>query len=516
MTSPSPSLNLVVDAERVLAPVDLEAAERPLGVALSDAARSAVIRCAEFVRALIVSGRPVYGMSTGFGPLVTHGAAADLETHGLGLLNHLRAGQGELLAPRVVRAMLLARLWTLAKGHSGISPEVLDLLAASLGTSFAPAVPEWGSVGASGDLAPLAHAIGALCGEGEAFCDGERLPAPTALHRAGLRPLRLRGRDALALVNGTSLSAAAAGLAVNSARASVELALELTGLLVELLGASSEFTSPELLRLSGHASAHATARTLSALLSGSTAGTGRPLQEAYTLRCVPQLVGAVEETVGHVERVVTAELNGVSDNPVFFPDKGQVVHGGNFFGQQVAFASDSLNLALTQLANLAERQLDLLMDPNRNGGRSPMLSAQPGAQSGLAGVNLAATSIVASMRRYAAPASTQSLPTNGHNQDIVPFGTQAALEALRQSERLALVQASLALGLRQAASLGGPAPSSAAGSALLDFLCEQVTPVNPDRSLAEEVQHLARQLPRWRTASATPAAEATRPRNRRS
>jgi histidine ammonia-lyase/tyrosine ammonia-lyase len=231
---------------------------------------------------------------------------------------------------------------------------------------------------------------------------------------------------------------------------------------------------------------------------------------------VPQLVGAVEETVGHVERVVTAELNGVSDNPVFFPDKGQVVHGGNFFGQQVAFASDSLNLALTQLANLAERQLDLLMDPNRNGGRSPMLSAQPGAQSGLAGVNLAATSIVASMRRYAAPASTQSLPTNGHNQDIVPFGTQAALEALRQSERLALVQASLALGLRQAASLGGPEPSSAAGAALLGFLCKQVTPVDPDRPLAEEVQRLAKQLPRWRTASSTRAAEGPHPRNRRS
>jgi hypothetical protein len=218
VTSPSPSLNLVVDAERVLAPVDLEAAERPLGVALSDAARSAVIRCAEFVRDSSSADGPCMECPRA-STLVTHGAAADLETHGLGLLNHLRAGQGELLAPRVVRAMLLARLWTLAKGHSGISPEVLDLLAASLGTSFAPAVPEWGSVGASGDLAPLAHAIGALCGEGEAFCDGERLPAPTALHRAGLRPLRLRGRDALALVNGTSLSAATAGLAVNSARA---------------------------------------------------------------------------------------------------------------------------------------------------------------------------------------------------------------------------------------------------------------------------------------------------------
>ena len=212
---------------------------------------------------------------------------------------------------------------------------------------------------------------------------------------------------------------------------------------------------------------------------------------------------------------MTAELNGVSDNPVFFPDTAQVIHGGNFFGQQVAFAADSLNIALTQLGNLAERQLDLLMDPGRNGGRPLMLSAQPGAQSGLAGVNLAATSIVASMRRYATPASIQSLPTNGHNQDIVPFGTQAALEALRQSERLRLVQASLALGLRQAAYLGGPAPTSRAGTSLLAFLCERTPPVDPDRPLAEDVQRLAMQLPRWQMQSSTEPPEELHPRNRR-
>ena len=228
---------------------------------LSDPARAAVARCAEFVRAHGASGKPIYGFSTGFGPLVTHAASSDPEAHGIGLLNHLRAGQGDVLAPRVARAMLLARAWTLGKGHSGVSAEVLDVLTASLGTAFAPAVPEWGSVGASGDLAPLAHAAGTLCGEGEAFLGAERLPARVALERAGLRPLRLRGRDALGLVNGTSLTAAAAALAVGAARASLEVALELTGLLVESLGASSEFTAPELLNLSGHASAHATATT---------------------------------------------------------------------------------------------------------------------------------------------------------------------------------------------------------------------------------------------------------------
>ena len=270
------------------------------------------------------------------------------------------------------------------KGSFRVSAEVLDVLAASLGTSFAPAVPEWGSVGASGDLAPLAHAAGTLGGEGEAFLGEERLPARVALERAGLRPLRLRGRDALALVNGTSLTAAAAALAVRAARASLGVALGLTGLLVESLGASSEFTSPELLNLSGHASAHAIAKRLAALLDGSTPRSGRPLQEVYTLRCVPQLVGAVEETLQHVERVVTAELNGVSDNPVFFPDTGQVIHGGNFFGSrsplpQIRSTSPSPSWAISPSASsisswtLAERRAFAVARP------------KPGAQSALAG-----------------------------------------------------------------------------------------------------------------------------------
>jgi histidine ammonia-lyase len=493
-TSVNASTGLIFDGRRKLKPSDLEAAANPLGVSFSTPARERVERCAHFVREHLSKGNPIYGMSTGFGPLVSFKASADGVEQGMGLLNHLRSGQGEMLSPPVARAMLLARAWSLAQGHSGVSIEVLDGLSAALAIPWAPAVPEWGSVGASGDLAPLSHAAGALCGEGEAFLGNERLPADVALKRGGLQPLRLRGRDALGLVNGTSLTAAAAALAVSSARRATSVALELTGLLAETLGAGGEFASPALLALSGHPAGHRVALRLEALLRGSTLREGRPLQEAYSLRCVPQLVGAVQETVEHADSVVTADLNGVSDNPVFFPDEGTVIHGGNFFGQQVAFAADALNLAVTQLANLADRQMDLLLDPSRNGGLKPLLSAKPGAQSGLAGVNLAATAIVASMRRYATPASIQSLPTNGHNQDVVPFGTQAALEALRQCEKLALVQGSLALALRQAAYLGAPAPSSAAGVSLLESLSAWVAPVDPDRPLGEDVRRLARAL----------------------
>ncbi|MBF5042720.1 aromatic amino acid lyase [Aggregicoccus sp. 17bor-14] len=484
---------LVFDRTRPLTPADLELAAEPLEVSLSGPVRAAVARCAAFVLEQHAQGTPIYGMSTGFGPLVAYAAAPSPGEQGLGLIDHLRAGQGELLPPRLARAMLLARVGSLAQGHSGVSVQVLEDLCAALATPFAPAVPEWGSVGASGDLTPLAHAVGALRGEGEAFYGRERMHAAAALERAGLRRLALQGRDALGLVNGTSLTAAAGALAVCSARRAVSAAIDLTALLVETLGAGDGFAAPALLAASGHRPALAVALRLRERLQGARVRSGRPLQEAYSLRCTPQLVGAVEQTLQHAERVVTADLNGVSDNPLFFPEQGEVIHGGNFFGQQVAFAADALNAALTQLANLAERQLDLLMDPARNGGLPLLLSAQPGAQSGLAGVNLAATALVAAMRRYASPASIQSLPTNGHNQDVVPFGTQAALEALRQAERLSLVQGSLALALRQAAHLGAPAPAPAspAGRALLETLCARAAPVAPDRPLGEDVRQLA-------------------------
>ena len=490
----SPSYSLAFDGRRRLAPADLEKAARPITLSFSNPVRDRVTRCARFVKEHAEAGNAIYGLSTGFGPLVSFGASTDAAAQGSGLLNHLRTGQGDMLAPPVARAMLLARAWSMGQGHSGVSLGVLDALSAALAIPWAPAVPEWGSVGASGDLAPLAHAAAALCGEGEAFLGEERLAATGALERGGLTPLHLQGRDALALVNGTALTAAAASLTVASARRAVSISLELSALLVETIGGAGTFTTPTLLALSGHPAGHRVAERLEALLRGSTVKRDRPLQEAYSLRCVPQLVGAVEETVEHADEVITNDLNGVSDNPVFFPDEGRVIHGGNFFGQQVAFVSDALNLALTQLANLAERQLDLLLDPVRNGGLPLLLSAKPGAQSGLAGVNLAATAIVGSMRRYSTPASIQSLPTNGHNQDVVPFGTQAALEALRQAERLALVQASLALGLRQATYLGAPHPTSGAGAEFLEQLTAWVLPVDPDRPLGGDVRRLVQAL----------------------
>ncbi|MFC8393640.1 histidine ammonia-lyase [Streptomyces sp. NPDC057238] len=476
---------------RPLTPEDLERAARPLTVDVDPDARERVVASQKVLACRLQAAEPVYGSTTGFGPLVVYQGRTNAASQCDNTLAHLGAGQGADLPLPVVRATLLVRLASLARGRSGVSPEVLDALAAALRTTFTPAVPEWGSVGASGDLIPLSYVASALRGTGRAYLGGERLPATEALTRAGLRPLMLDGRDALALVNGTSLTAAAAGLALARLRRGHQAALALTALLADLLGCASEFASAALLEAFGHPHAAQAGRVLREQLAGSRPTGQRPLQEPYSIRCVPQLAGAAGSALHYTSEVIGHDLAGISDNPLFFAELGDtedVVHGGNFFGQPVAFAADLLTLVAVQLGNLAERQLDLLVDPHRNGGLPPMLTTDPGRQHGVQGVQLAATAIVAAMRRSAVPASIQSLPTNLHNQDVVPFGTQAAFNALNQAESLRLLQGSLALGLRQAAHVGARRPTALANTAMLERLEAAIPPIDPDRPLDDDVR----------------------------
>jgi histidine ammonia-lyase/tyrosine ammonia-lyase len=317
------------------------------------------------------------------------------------------------------------------------------------------------------------------------------MPADEALRRAGLRPLVMDGRDALALVNGTSLTAATAALALGQLRRAHTTALRLTALLADLLGCAPGFAAPPLLDAFGHPEAVRAGAALRGHLAGTVPTGNRPLQEPYSIRCTPQLLGAVGTSLRHAEEVIGYDLGGVSDNPLCFPESDEIAHGGNFFGQPVAFAADLLTLAAVQTGNLAERQLDLIVDPHRNSGLPPMLATEPGRQHAVQGVQLAATAIVAQMRRTAVPASVQSLPTNGHNQDVVPFGTQAALNALDQAESLRLLHGSLAVALRQAAHVGDRRPTAPACAALLERIAAAVPPITQDRPLDADVRRAA-------------------------
>lgn len=471
-----------------LTPELLEKAEKPIEVELSRAAIEKVERCRDFVSQRLLDGTPIYGSTTGFGPLVEF-AGRDLPVDQCdNILYHLTAGQGEDLPVRVVRAAALARLWSLAQGRSGVSTTVTAALVAMLRTDFAPAVPRIGSLGASGDLIPLAYVAGALRGQGHAYVSGCRLPAAEALAVAGLQPLALDGRDGLAMVNGTSVTSATAGLALASLRRSHSVAITLTAVLVDLLGCDPGFLSADLLEAFGHAEAAAVAKRLRNQLADMTPTGARSLQEPYSIRCSPHLLGAMGNTLQHSGAVVEDDLNGVSDNPLFFPEQGTVVHGGNFFGQPVAFVADLLTTGAVQMGNLAERQLDLLIDPHRNGGLPPMLATEPGKQHGVQGVQLAATATIAQMRRAAMPASMQSIPTNGHNQDVIPFGTQAALNALDIATSLRWLHGSLAVALRQAVYVGGRRPTAPLCATVIDQLIEAIAPIDPDRPLDSDVR----------------------------
>lgn len=474
-----------------LTPELLEKAEKPIEIQLSTDASNGIERCREFVSRRLVDGTPIYGSTTGFGPLVEF-AGRDLPVDQCdNILYHLTAGQGDDLPIRVVRAAALTRLWSLAQGLSGVSLTVVGALVAMLGTDFAPAVPRIGSLGASGDLVPLAYLAGALRGQGHAYVSGRRLPADEALAIAGLRTLALDGRDGLAMVNGTSVTSATAGLALASIRRSHAVAITLTAVLVDLLGADPGFLSANLLEAFGHGEAAAVAARLRRLLMGTVPSGTRSLQEPYSVRCAPHLLGAMGNTLSHASAVIEDDLNGVSDNPLFFPEHDKVVHGGNFFGQPVAFVADLLTIGAVQVGNLAERQLDLLIDPHRNGGLPPMLATEPGKQHGVQGVQLVATATIAAMRRTATPASIQSIPTNGHNQDVIPFGTQAALNALDTATSLRWLHGSLAVALRQAIHVGGRRPTAPACAQIIDRLIETIAPIDPDRPLDHDVRTAA-------------------------
>jgi histidine ammonia-lyase/tyrosine ammonia-lyase len=441
------------------------------------------------------AGAPIYGITTGFGPLVDEGPAnASAQAHGHGLIAHLSTGAGDWAARPPVRATIAARLQALSQGHSAVRPAVVDTLMQLLEADVVPAVPEIGSVGASGDLTPLAHIARVCKGEGHVHTPDGLRPAAKALRAAGIDSVSMGARDALAVVNGTAFMTAYAALALCRGQRLLERAEALTGWIYALLGCSREALDPFLHEARGHPGQQTSATCIRDAMKsfGASAEADRPLQEVYSLRCAPQVLGAARDQLDYVREVVGRELNGVTDNPVVAPDRPAVLHGGNFQGQQVALAADALNEALTQIGVLAERQIDVLLSPDQNGGTPPLLAWEPGPSSGLAGAQLTATALVAELRQDAQMSATSSIPTNGDNQDIVSMGTLAARTAHEQTGDLAPILAVLSLActqlthLRAANRADGPAPSPPGWM-------PQVAPITEDRPLRAEIESIATQ-----------------------
>jgi phenylalanine ammonia-lyase len=441
---------------------------------LAGDARDLMRQSRALVEKVAAEPRAVYGINTGFGPLSgTRVSPEDLQQHQLNLLHHLSVGQGELFSAVETRAIMAARANALARGYSGIRPEVVELLIEALNRDILPEIPCEGSVGASGDLAPLAHMSRMLVGLGHVRVGDRRLSALEALKQNGLKPVTLQCKEGLALVNGTSVMAALAALAAHEAAALLSWMELLTACLFQALWASPEPLCEQVHKARGFRGQTSVADRIARHLRthpkfcreidehqwGSHAkpvDPGVEIQDPYSVRCAPQVLGAFQEALWHVEQVVTRELNASTDNPLAFPQTQSIIHCGNFYGQQIAMACDYLRIGLAKCALLLERQLERLVNWRYSLGLPPLLAGgDPGLNSGFAGVQLLATSLAAECRLLSAPASVQTIPTNANNQDVVSMGAISARLTRDLTDKVWKLTGIQALALAQAADLRG-------------------------------------------------------------
>ncbi len=387
----------------------------------------------ELVQRVVDNDETVYGITTGFGALASTRIPPDRATDlQYDLIRSHAAGVGDLMSRETVRAMLLCRARTLAQGYSGVRPDVVHALLALLDNDILPAVPAQGSVGASGDLAPFAHLALPLIGEGFVLGDDGPVPSLPALEAAGLEPLKLEAKEGLSLLNGTEGMLAQGCLAVARAKQLVDAVDAACALSVEALMGSSRPFDARIHQLRPHEGQVESARRISDLLAGSAISESHhddfahQVQDAYSLRCAPQVHGAVRDTITHAERIFNVELGAVVDNPIVFAADGEVVSAGNFHGQPLAFALDFLAIAVAELGSISERRTDRMLDPTRSSGLTPFLATTPGVSSGYMITQYTAAAIVAENRVFTHPASVDTIPTSGLQEDHVSMGWGAA------------------------------------------------------------------------------------------
>jgi histidine ammonia-lyase len=463
---------------------------------LADRAIERMRAAREIVEAAAADPARTYGVNTGFGRLVTKTIPRDLADElQIRLLRSHACGVGEPYPAEIVRAALLLRVNALATGSSGTRVDVAELLVECLNRGVLPQVPSRGSVGASGDLAPLAHLALPLIGEGEARVEGELLPGADALRRVGLEPLELHAKEGLSLINGTQFMSAFGALgAVRAGRLAVaaDIACALT---LEALQGSRQSFRPEVQRLRPLRGQADSAANVLLLLEGSTVmeshrWCGR-VQDAYSMRCAPQVHGACRDLLRYIEETVAVELNAATDNPLVLVDTGEVVSNGNFHGQPLAFALDILAMAVSELANISERRTERLVNPSLSEGLPPFLAADGGLNSGFMIPQYVAASLVSENKALSHPASVDSIPTSAGQEDHVSMGNAAGLKAwqvLANSERAMAIEL---LAGAQAVEFLAPLAPGRGSEAARRFVRTLSPRLAEDRALSGEIEEVA-------------------------
>ena len=478
----------------------LAVARHDARVRLTDEARKAIVASRDVIEALAGDPEPHYGVSTGFGALATRQIApADRTALQRGLIRSHAAGSGPEVEREVVRALMLLRLSTLATGRTGVRLETAEIYAAMLNAGITPVVYEFGSLGCSGDLAPLAHCALAAIGEGTVRDrDDREKPARQALEEAGIAPVVLAEKEGLALVNGTDGMLGMLLLAGADLRNLLTAADITAAMSVEAqLGTDAVFAA-DLQALRPHPGQAVSAANLRALLAGSEimASHRDPevctrVQDAYSLRCSPQVHGAVRDTLGHASTVAGRELASAIDNPVVTPD-GRVESNGNFHGAPVGYVLDFLAIAVADLASISERRTDRLLDAARSHGLPAFLASDPGVDSGHMIAQYTQAAIVSELKRLAAPASVDSIPSSAMQEDHVSMGWSAARKLRRAVDGLTRVLAIELLSAARALDLRAPHRPAPATAAVVAGLRDTVEGPGPDRFLAPEIEAAVR------------------------
>lgn len=473
-----------------------------LQTGLLDSARERMQASRRIIEDVIRNGRIVYGVNTGFGRLSdVHIPSSDLELLQLNLVRSHSCGLGNPLAELEVRAMMLLRANVLALGNSGCRVELVETLIRMLERGVHPVIPEKGSVGASGDLAPLAHLALSMIGEGESWYDGKRLPGGKALRLAGISPVRLAAKEGLALLNGTQAMAAVGGLALYRGERLASLADLAGAMTLEALRGTPVAFDERIHAVRPHSGQLASAAHLRELLRNSEIRlshlTNDPrVQDAYSLRCMPQVHGAVRNALQHARAVVEIETGSATDNPLVFCESGEVLSGGNFHGAPLAMVFDYGAIALTDLMSISERRIDRLVNPYVNEGLPPFLCSHPGISSGYMLAQICAVSLLNEAKILAHPASIDNVPTSGDKEDHVSMGMTAATK-LRQI----VTNAEQVLAIEMlAASEGLDYRAPLRSSARIEFARERIRRIVPrltaDRPLSNDIQRTVEAIQR--------------------
>jgi histidine ammonia-lyase len=466
-------------------------------ITLDHACRDAVARGAAAVDAIVARGAPVYGINTGFGKLASIRIEADdLETLQRNIVLSHAAGVGEPMPAPIVRLMLALKLGGLGQGASGVRPATLAMLEAMIARDLLPVIPAQGSVGASGDLAPLAHMAATMIGTGEVLLAGERMSAVDGLARARLEPLTLGPKEGLALLNGTQFSTAYALAGLFEAERLLQAALITGALSTEAAKGSDTPFDPRIHALRRQAGQIEVAESLRGLMAGSAIRASHRegderVQDPYCLRCQPQVMGACLDLLRQAAATLEREANGVTDNPLIFPDAGEALSGGNFHAEPVAFAADMIAMAICEIGSIAERRIAMLVDPALSG-LPAFLTPRPGLNSGFMIPQVTAAALVSENKQRAMPASVDSIPTSANQEDHVSMAGHGARRLVPMAENLLHVVAIEWLAAAQGCDFHLPLRSSEPLERARALLRAEVPHLEDDRHFAPDIEAAAR------------------------